>query len=267
MELFCESHGDGPPVVCLPGLGTDLTCFAFQVPDLARDFRVVLVDLRGVGRSPAPPGPYSCEEMAGDVARLLERLDLGPALVIGHSMGAAVAQHLARSHPERVAGLVLAGAFARLDPFGLQVLEGWQLQQEAGISRELFARSFLPWVLSRGFFEHPEFVREAVRLVVETPWPQAPEAFSSQAAACRAFDSRPWLGELRAPVRVISGTEDLIAPLGGARFLAEALPSARLHALEGLAHACMSEGAPLFNPLVRDFAGELQSSGTFPSAG
>lgn len=257
MDLYFETHGAGRPVLFIPGLGADAECFAFQLPDLARDLQLILVDPRGAGRSPAPPGDYTCEEMADDVAGVLERLGVGPALIAGHSMGGAIAQLVALRHPELVSGLVLIGTCARFPAMTAEIVESWRAQQAEGLSRATFARGFLPWILSRRFFENPLVVREALRILVETPWPQSAEAFASQVAACRSFDSTARLRDIRVPTLVVTGGEDLVVPPEESRRLAEGLPRGRYVELEGLAHACMSEGAAVFNPLVRDFAREL----------
>ena len=263
MRIHFETSGEGPPLLFIPGLGTDLTCWDFQVPDLARGFQVIRVDNRGVGRSPAPPGPYTCQEMASDLVPVLDQLEVPAAVVIGHSMGAAVAAELALADPGRVAGLVLVGGTARLEARALAVLQSWLGWLQAGLSRDAFARSFLPWVLSRRFFESPLAVQEAVRLFVESPWPQGPEAYASQLAACRAFDTSARLDRIEAPTLVISGSEDLVTPPDQGRALAQAIPGARYVEMPGLAHACMGEGAAAFNALVRDFALERVAAGAF----
>ncbi len=263
MLLHFESRGEGAPLLFIPGLGADVLCWDLQVPELSREFRVIRVDPRGAGQSPSPPGPYSLQEMADDAVEVLDHLQVRSAVVVGHSMGGGVAQCLASQHPERVAGLVLVGTAFRLEARALEVAQSWSAWLGEGLSRESFARGFLPWLFSRRFFENPRQVQQVTRLYVESPWPQPARAFASQLAACRDFDTRELLPGIRVPALVLTGSEDLVTPPDQGRALAERLPQGRFVELPGLAHACMGEGAPVFNRLVRDFVRELQQAGAF----
>jgi len=109
-EVFIrDTGGDLPPVLLLHGwtLSADLNFFAVFGP-LSQRHRVVALDLRGHGRGLRSPEPFSLEDCADDAAALLEVLGLGPAVVVGFSLGGAVAMLLCHRHPERVAGLVFS---------------------------------------------------------------------------------------------------------------------------------------------------------------
>jgi 3-oxoadipate enol-lactonase len=108
ITLYYEVHGEGPPVVLVPGLGADTRLFANVVPLLATRHQVVVVDPRGGGRSDKPTGGYSIEQMADDVAGLFGALGVLRADVVGYSMGGKIALQLAAGHPELVSRLVLA---------------------------------------------------------------------------------------------------------------------------------------------------------------
>jgi pimeloyl-ACP methyl ester carboxylesterase len=86
--------------------------------------RVVTVDLRGFGDSNAAPGPYSLDRFAGDLRDLIAAIDLDPPVVVGHSMGAAIAQRFAIDNPDAVEGLILMAAVpASGVPFPPKVLD------------------------------------------------------------------------------------------------------------------------------------------------
>jgi pimeloyl-ACP methyl ester carboxylesterase len=101
--------GTGPEVVVLVhGLGGNLAGWHLAiVPDLQRDYRVLTYDLRGHGRSDAPPAGYTTGDMVKDLRGLLDALDIEKAVVVGHSWGADVALHFALLHPARVTELVI----------------------------------------------------------------------------------------------------------------------------------------------------------------
>ncbi len=96
------------PVVLLHGLTDASTCWPTVLPRYAGDGRaVVALDARGHGGTPLPDEPFTVAALAADAAEALRALDLGPALVVGHSMGGVTAEELALAAPELVAGLVL----------------------------------------------------------------------------------------------------------------------------------------------------------------
>jgi pimeloyl-ACP methyl ester carboxylesterase len=119
LELYCERHGDGHPLVLLHGaFGTIETCFADLVPALARNFEVIAVELQGHGRTRDIGRPLAHQDMAADLAVLLEALGIPRAHVAGYSMGGAVALQLALDRPELVGRLVWFGG-ASFDPGGI----------------------------------------------------------------------------------------------------------------------------------------------------
>ncbi|MET0435183.1 MAG: alpha/beta hydrolase [Cellulomonas sp.] len=96
------------PVVLLHGLTDASTCWPTVLPRYAGDSRaVVALDARGHGGTPLPDEPFTVAALAADAAEALRALDLGPALVVGHSMGGVTAEELALTAPELVAGLVV----------------------------------------------------------------------------------------------------------------------------------------------------------------
>src|SRR5687768_13632349 len=106
MILHHDATGDGPPVVLLHGLGLSRAVFGPILPALSARFRVLRLDLRGHGASPAPqpPVPYA---HADDVVATLDALELARVDLVGQSLGGAVAVDLALSHPSRVGRLAL----------------------------------------------------------------------------------------------------------------------------------------------------------------
>ncbi len=107
VELFYTDTGSGPPVLLLHGWTCDGNDWAWLSANLCTDHRVINVDQRGHGRSTVVEGPYGAKTMADDSARLLRRLGIEGAVVIGHSMGTLVASALAVEHSSLVRALVL----------------------------------------------------------------------------------------------------------------------------------------------------------------
>jgi pimeloyl-ACP methyl ester carboxylesterase len=114
---YDDAGGPGRLVLCLPGMGQLRSLYRFVVPKLRdQGFRVVTMDVRGMGDSSTRWTDYSESAIASDAAVVIERLQSGPALILGNSISAGAAVCLASDHPELVSGLVLIGPFVRQIP-------------------------------------------------------------------------------------------------------------------------------------------------------
>jgi len=117
--IYYEIHGAGPPLLLLHGGTASGEAFAGQLPALARQFRVIVPDLRGHGRTSDAPGPISYALLTREVEALLDELGVEDVAAIGWSMGGAIALHLALRRPSRLRCMILIAApFHRsgLDP-------------------------------------------------------------------------------------------------------------------------------------------------------
>lgn len=148
VRLAYEEAGAGsPPIVLVHGWTCSHAHFAPQFEHFRAGHRVVAVDLRGHGASDAPEGDYSLAVLADDVAWLCEALQIEDAVVVGHSMGAALAVDLASRHPVLVSRLVLVdaapiGAPADIGAVLSQVIDGLSGPDPAS-TRRFFAESLL----------------------------------------------------------------------------------------------------------------------------
>jgi pimeloyl-ACP methyl ester carboxylesterase len=129
LNLHYWQSGEGPELVLVHGLGGNLAGWHLSmVPELQRDYRITTYDLRGHGRSDAPPGGYTTRDMADDLRALMDVLHIDQAAVVGHSWGADIALHFALAHPDRVSQLALIEG-ALLAPLANQYRhedwEGW----------------------------------------------------------------------------------------------------------------------------------------------
>lgn len=112
VKLSCVEQGDplGIPVLLVHGITDSWHSFERVLPHLPGSFHTFAVSLRGHGNSDRPATGYRPEDFAADLAAFMRALDLGPAVIAGHSMGGSIAQRFAIDHPERTRGLVLVGS-------------------------------------------------------------------------------------------------------------------------------------------------------------
>ena len=142
-ELSCESAGRGAShFTCLHGLADSLAIWDALMPLLSQRGRATRVDQRGHGESDAPPGPYRRDDLAQDVVRLLDALEIERSVLVGHSMGGIVAMATALAFPDRVAGLVLLGTASQCN----ERTAGWyeriaragESEGPAGLARAIY---------------------------------------------------------------------------------------------------------------------------------
>jgi len=251
-----SGRADGSPVLLLQGLGVDARGWALQRLALGRRHRLLAVDNRGVGGSAAAPQPFSLEQMADDAVRVLDAAGVAEAHVVGASMGGVLAQLVAVLHPDRVQSLVLACTACRHHEWRRELLASWAADVRAGGMGAL-AGDGLRWLV--GPRVHRRFgvwLNLMARLLAQAP----PESFAAQVQAIldAPDELRFELATVDAPALVITGSQDLLTPMGDAEELAELLPNARLEELRGVGHALMVEAPNTFNHAVLDFFAEVE---------
>jgi 3-oxoadipate enol-lactonase len=218
-EFFIrDTAGPGPVVMLLHGwmASADLNwCGAYG--DLVRaGYRVLAIDHRGHGRGMRSPERFRLLDCAADAAAVLQQVGLAPALVVGYSMGGAIAQLVARNHPDVVSGLVLSGTAQHWqDP---QTRRVWRAMGAMGLFLSLAPRA--TWRMG--------FKRVGLPDNQQTAWLQSEmmrHSASDLAEAGRElgrFDSRPWLGSVDVPTAVLITTRDEAVPVYKQRELAAA---------------------------------------------
>jgi len=252
-ELFVrDSGGDGPPVLLLHGwmFSADLNWWRSYGPLIEAGYRVLAVDHRGHGRGIRTPVDFTLRDCADDAAALLAHLGIDSALVCGYSMGGPIASLLARHHPERVAGLVLAATAS--DWSGPRMKTFWRtmaaLRLVIGLAPEAIWRRGLR---AAGFPYSPV-----------TSWTAAELSRGSGRAIAEAgrelgrFDSRPWAASLSMPTAVIVTTEDTGVPPDKQRALA-ALLRAPAYEVRG-DHGAVIVRAEYFNARLLEALAALQ---------
>jgi 3-oxoadipate enol-lactonase len=258
-ELYFETHGAGPPLVLVMGIGYDASLWTLgQVPGLSKKFQVVIFDNRDAGRSSRAARTYTTADMADDVAGLMDSLDIARAHVLGLSMGGMILQELALRHPTRVNRMVLSGcgaapARAAFDPIGT-----WSWVKAHDPTGETFAGQQFTWLFSSAFLRDKQAVESTMRMLAENPNPIAPDAYERQARAYLEHDALDRLGAISSPTLVIVGEQDLLTPPWICQEVASKIPGAKLEVLKGpgSSHAIPLERPDEFNALVTRFLGD-----------
>lgn len=229
INLEVDGDPQAPVLVLGSSVGTSHRLWDPQLPGLVRDFRVVRFDLPGHDGKPAPEGPYSVPGLAAAVLAAVDRLGIETFDYCGLSMGGAIGQQLALDHPGRVRKLVLVCTSAS---FG-DSPRPW-LERAARVRAE--GPGFLPELARGRWFVLDAPVPPLGRDLLEAQTGLDPEGYAACCEALAAFDTRPELGRIQAPTRVVAGAEDLATPVAMAEELAAGIPGADLVVLPHAAH-------------------------------
>jgi len=229
VALGHETHGAGPDLVLLHGVGLDRSMWERCLPALTERHRVTVVDLRGHGTSPPAAPGVTLRELAADVAALLP----GPAHLVGFSLGALVAQQLAVTNPELTASLTLVSSVAgRSEEERAAVLRRRERAWEdfAGSAHAAVDRWFSPEWRAR----EPELAKAVVdRLVTNdrTSYLACYDVFASADA-----ELWPRLPGITAPTLAVTGSDDPGSTPAMTRLLAARIPAARALIVPGARH-------------------------------
>ena len=245
---------DAPTAVLLHGLGcTAYLCWFGSIAELSRTHRVVTFDQRWHGRG-IHSDRFRFVDCADDAAAVLDALGIDRALVVGYSMGGAVAQELWHRHPDRVSGLVLASTARNFRGharekffFSLMTLAMNPLSRVAQPKVERFALG-LPEVPA---YDAGDRVGWGAREFRSTSAWSMPEVLGELGR----FNSAPWIADVDVPTAVVVTTRDKAIPARRQRALAAAIPGAEvLEAPGGHASVVMDHAGwfPVFLEAVAD---------------
>jgi 3-oxoadipate enol-lactonase len=261
-----DVRGRGSPLVLIQGVGVGRWGWEPVADRLARRFRVITIDNRGIGASDAPPGHYSTRMMADDVLAVLDDAGIQRASVVGTSLGGMIAQELALAHPERVERLVLVatipgGPRSHPMPLPTTYLVAWAPLMTSKAKLHQFVHTTLgPETLRR----RPKVARRlATRKLAH---PQSQHAWRAQTEAGMLFNPLGRQRRITQPTLVVQGTADQVVDPGNAEVLASLLPDARLQRFDGAGHLLYWEQPKRFVRIVTDFLTDPATEARVPAA-
>ncbi|HKY93650.1 MAG TPA: alpha/beta hydrolase [Kiloniellales bacterium] len=255
IEYVAVGDPDGLPVLLLHGYTDSWTSWQRVLPLLPAKVRAYAISQRGHGNSSRPGIGYQLGDFAEDAAAFLAALDIERALVVGHSMGAAVAERLAVHCPHRVAGLLLVGAFG--DFAGNRAIRDLWEDAVSGLSDPI----------------DPEFVRAFQESTIARELP--PSYLATVVAESYKVPARVWRAALRGqmdsnnhqlrwriacPTMLVWGDSDALVPRREQELLTQQIPQSMVRIFPGVGHAVQWEAPEGFAGLVQRFVEEISPS-------
>ncbi len=254
LQINYAIAGVGEPLLLLPALAADVSCFALQLDEYARSFTCISVDFPGVGASDTPPGPYATVEYADQMAAFLDAIGIESAHVSGLSLGSAVATHLAARYPERVRSVTLSSTWDVTDALLRVRVENWcALARALPSVTDALILGVFPWCFTPDMYaERPGFVAEIEAFTRSLP-PQPLDAFLAQAQAVLDHDASGVLGEISAPTLITFGARDQVTSTRFLDPMRAGIPHAEVVVFEHLAHAGLNEDPQTFTAATLGF--------------
>ncbi|GAB4332894.1 MAG: alpha/beta hydrolase [Dehalococcoidia bacterium] len=247
VELEYLDEGSGsPPFVFIHGWACDLQSWAPQFQNLKSDFRCVAVNLRGRGRSSATP-PFHTTQAADDIAALLQRLGVEPAIVAGHSLGGMVALLLNDRHGEHVRGIVLGDSPATVESASRWASLATRIREAGSMD---VARDMVEGFFTAGT---PEPVRDYARRTILGCDPEVAAGMLDEASVfVSGLDSLLKEADKK-PFMAIWASN----PLGSPEMLRAATVFVRQEPVPGAGHFFQLEKPDLTNALLRAFVDDV----------
>ena len=234
IELAYTDEGRGEPLVLIHGHPLSHATWDEQSEILRGECRVIRPDLRGLGSSSVPPGPYPMEMLADDLAALLDTLGIERATVVGHSLGGYVALAFYRRHAARVRGLGLVSSRVQSD--SAEVVR-MRLDMADRLESEGMAPLIelaLPLFFAERIYEERRDLVKRAREILEACDPRGAAATYRGLAARRS--SEDLLADIGVPFLVVTGSVDALIPPALQKYAADAVPHARYVELDGCGH-------------------------------
>ncbi len=252
VTLAYKEYGYGDPVVFISGLGSTMDMWNPPVlKKISQRFRVIIFDNRNTGYSSASDKSISIPLLARDTANLMDALGISSANIIGHSMGASIAQELALSFPKKVTRLILvAGECGGTESIRMQPEILSQLMDKSGSVQDIVNRMF-SLLFPASWLAHHDPLCYCPEISEPVP---GNEIVSRQMDAFFTWKgSFSRLSKIRFPTLVITGTDDVIVPPINSRILSGRIIGADLVEIPIAGHGLMYQFPDRFSNYVLEF--------------
>ena len=259
IDIHFETHGSGTPLL----LFSETACAGdiwntFQVPEFCRDHLVITHDYRGTGKSSRPTEQYSCDDFVDDAVAILDQLNAGPAILLGHSMGGRVALLMALKYPERVKKIIAASVgpgVANAPPIPFKMCkEMVEWGYEKYVREHTLEVGWPPEYIQR----HPDRVEHFLRIRMNNL--PSLDDYLRHVVARQACDISARLHEIQQPTLVLVGDKDHGSATGASHrvaseAMAKALPNSTYAVIANEAHNYFMTNPDEAHRIIREFLG------------
>ena len=251
-QLYYETHGEGDPLLIIPGGGADGRYYQPIVDILKSNYRVILPDPRGSGRSEKGSQDYSFDLLAEDMKALLDHLNINQTFILGHSMGGMVAQYFACHYPVYARKLILFATSNELTAFGKHCCKTAMITKTEA-SLKAFMHVMAIWNFSESFFSDENNMKNLVAGAADDPYPIKNQSLIEQMDIIKDFDSSSYLSNINISSLIIGCEKDIIFPVASVKGLKSLISKATYHEIEGAAHSAHIEQPKVVADVINNF--------------
>ncbi len=248
IKLYYEIHGEGETLLFIHGLGASHQDWEYQLPFFKNNYRVILFDLRGHGKSDKPNAPYTIKQFANDISQLITTCAPRGAHIIGHSLGGMIAFQLAIDFPKLVISLtIINSAPAVIFPD----LSSRCFFYSRFLIVKLFGLKYLSKLLVNKAFPKPE--QAALReKFISRGSQNSPIAYLNTLRAFFGWNVIAHLSHIHCPTLIIASDADYTSPAYKQAYT-KLLPNARLVIIHDSRHITIVDQADVFNKTLQEF--------------
>jgi len=249
INFKCSGKESGPVVLMAHSLGCNLHMWDAQMPSLEPDYRVVRLDMRGHGLSDVPPGPYTLDELADDVIAVMDSQNIEKAHWVGLSVGGMIGQSLLLRYPNRFISAALCDTASAQPEAAGPIWDARIKAVETDGLRSIVDATMERWFTAAGLRTMNPAVGAVKKQLAST-------SDAGYVACCHAIMRLNYidqLSDIKVPVSLIVGAEDLATPVSGSEAMQIRLPNSKLNVLENAAHISNVEQVEAFNNVLLPF--------------
>jgi pimeloyl-ACP methyl ester carboxylesterase len=255
VDLNYSVAGEGDWLVMIGGyMSGNLEAWGGQSARLAKKYRVLTFDNRGLGRSSAPDYPYTTQMMARDTLALMDHLRIDQAHILGKSLGGAIGQWVAIEQPARVRSLAMTSTFGLLSARAKNMVRWWlHTASLAGrVSRELYSGMYT-YFLTEAYYEaHVDAVEATIAAGMAVNRPV--HGFIHTGNCLLTHDTMDQLQRIACPTQVLIGADDMITTAEHSKVIASRIPRSELVVVPNSLHGFMTEVPSSFEKIEDFFA-------------
>ena len=257
IDIAYNEYGNGDPLIMIMGYSGTMDMWDPRVIQaLAKQYRVITFDNRGMGHSTSSDREYTIQLFASDTAGLMDALEIKKAYVLGFSMGTIIAQELTLDYPEKVDKLILYAA----DPGGKEKIPPAQkdieaLQNTTGTAKERGERLFLEMFPEAWLKQNPDPSQYFPKVTSMSPAENVKRQWKAMEMWNGSYNR---LSSLTQPLLLITGDQDILTPPGNSLVIAEKVPASWVVRIRGGGHGVMYQYPDEFSAIVLIFLKEAR---------
>jgi 3-oxoadipate enol-lactonase len=238
-----------PLVVLVHAVGVDLTYWGDQIEMLQNSYDVIAYDLPGHGGSAKPAKGFGFADAVETLVKVITGADVGPAHIVGLSVGGMIAQNLALARPDLVRSLALIDTISTFpEAVRTALLERARLTRADGMGA-ILKQTLERWFTGDFAKRRPDVIDRTTKTLLADD----PEIHAGMWEMIATLDTAPKLGDLKKPTLVIVGEHDPTTPVAASRAIAERIPGAVLQIVPGASHMAPLEKPAQVNEILKSF--------------